>query len=84
MNSSHFLKELRAAKIERGMYTEAQRQTLIAARDTLMKLPEDEQGKIVDLCVQLGKSIRAHGLGPVGVFEVFVATSQLAAREASR
>lgn len=80
MNSQYFLKELQAAKIERGMYTDAQRTKLLAARETLLGLPEDEQEKVVKLCVTLGNSVRAHGLGPVGIFEVFVATSQLTAR----
>lgn len=80
MNSNHFLKELQDAKIERGMYTEAQREKLLAARDTLMGLPEDERQQVVAHCVRLGRAVGGVGLGPVGIFEVFVATSQLAAR----
>lgn len=80
MNSNHFLKELQDAKIERGIYTDAQRQKLIAARDTLMGLPEDERQQVVAHCVRLWSTMRGVGLGPVGIFEVFVATSQLAAR----
>lgn len=80
MNSNHFLKELQDAKIERGMYTEAQREKLIAARETLMRLPEDERQQVVAQCVRLGRSVGRVGLGPVGLFEVFVATCQLAAR----
>jgi hypothetical protein len=80
MNKTVFVKALSDAKLNQGYYTDAQRNRLLAARRAFFDLPDDEQAEIVAQCVRFSKTVRAHNLGPVALFEIYVATSQMAAR----
>ena len=80
MNKTVFVKALSDANLNQGRYTEAQRDRLVAARRAFFDLPDDEQDEIVAQCVRFSKTVRAQTLGPVGLFEIYVATSQMAAR----